>query len=117
MARHNQSLVTLTPPTWNQTVSWTSAATSRGTKKIRRMVSAFGKRIVQTNYIKRTTGGSGPLWGRLLGAPSGSGRLAIGLLRLYSGVPSGARAACQAAPQGTRAPAPHRRRLILVFRP
>src|ERR1019366_7770796 len=60
MARDNQSLVTLTPPTWNQTVSWTSAATSRGTKKIRRMVSAFGIFIAQTNYIKSVTGGSGP---------------------------------------------------------
>src|SRR5450759_4160081 len=58
MANDNQSLVTLTPPTWNQTVSWTSAATSSGTKKIRRMVSAFGRFIAQTNYIKSVTGGS-----------------------------------------------------------
>src|ERR1035437_6778114 len=67
MAKDNQSLVTLTPPTWNQTVSWTSAATSRGTKKIRRMVSAFGRFIAQTNYIKSVTGGCltvlGPFWG------------------------------------------------------
>src|ERR1035441_3568338 len=62
MARDNQSLVTLTPPTWNQTVSWTSAATSRGTKKIRRMVSAFGIFIAQTNYIKSVTAAS-HLWG------------------------------------------------------
>src|ERR1035437_212785 len=56
MAKDNQSVVTLTPPTWNQTVSWTSAATSSGTKKIRRMVSAFGRFIAQTNYIKSVTG-------------------------------------------------------------
>src|ERR1017187_4589397 len=55
----NQSLVTLTPPTWNQPVSCTSAATSSGTKKIRRMVSAFGRFIAQTNYIKSVTDGSG----------------------------------------------------------
>src|ERR1017187_6909025 len=59
MARDNQSLVTLTPPTWKTAVSWTSAATSRGTKKIRRMVSAFGIFIAQTNYIKSVRGGSG----------------------------------------------------------
>src|ERR1039458_241354 len=55
----NQSLVTLTPPTWNQPVSCTSAATSSGTKKIRRMVSAFGRFIAQTNYIKSVTDGYG----------------------------------------------------------
>src|ERR1019366_1853089 len=58
MAKANQSLVTLTPPTWNQTVSWTSAATSSGTKKIRRIVSVFGRFIAQTNYIKSVTEGS-----------------------------------------------------------
>src|ERR1035437_10696593 len=67
MANDNQSLVTLTPPTWNQTVSWTSAATSSGTKKIRRMGSAFGRFIAQTNYIKSVTGGGltvlGAFWG------------------------------------------------------
>src|ERR1035438_1888880 len=69
MARDNQSLVTLTPPTWNQTVSWTSAATSRGTKKIRRMVSAFGIFIAQTNYIKSTTGPRRPSnWRALAGS-------------------------------------------------
>src|ERR1035438_778373 len=59
MASDNQSLVTRTPATWKPTVSWTRAATSTGTKKIRRMVRAFGRFIAQTNYIKSVTGGSG----------------------------------------------------------
>src|ERR1035438_705791 len=62
MARDNQSLVTLTPSNSNQIFSWTSAATSTGTKKIRRMVNAFGIFIAQTNYIKSVTAAS-PLWG------------------------------------------------------
>src|ERR1035438_3058762 len=103
MARDNQSLVTLTPSNSNQIFSWTSAATSTGTKKIRRMVKAFGIFIAQTNYIKSETGGFGPLWGRLLTF----GRLAIGPLRRISGVPSGSRAACQAAPQSDSRTPPH----------
>src|SRR5262249_44422556 len=47
IASESHSLVTSTLPTWNATFSWTSAATSSGTKKIRRIVKAFGRFIRQ----------------------------------------------------------------------
>src|SRR5215475_9705301 len=50
MARASHSLVTVMPPTANSTFSWTNAATSNGTKKIRRIVKQLGRFIAQTNY-------------------------------------------------------------------
>src|ERR1700722_17273680 len=50
IASASHSLVTWTPPIWIATRSCTSAATSSGTKKIRTMVSVFGKFISLTNY-------------------------------------------------------------------
>src|SRR5215831_3715493 len=52
IASESHSLVTSTLPIWNATFSWTSAATSSGTKKIRRIVKAFGRFIRQPNYTK-----------------------------------------------------------------
>src|SRR5690242_16031690 len=50
MARASHSLVAVKLPSRTYTSSWTSAATSSGTKKIRRIVSALGRFIAHPKY-------------------------------------------------------------------
>jgi len=50
MASASHSFVTCHSPKRNPTFSWTNAATSSGTKKIRSIVSEFGRFIAQTKY-------------------------------------------------------------------